>query len=139
MAGGGRDIGVLYLRGVPAKLARAAKAAAAARGVTLTQFVTEALQERLASEVASGPGDDPVSALQSEIAWFEANRARLLEVYAGKYVAIVDQQVVDADHDFAQLARRVFGRLGPRPVFMPKVTPGERTVRAPSPRLVRSG
>lgn len=127
----------LYLRGVPRQLARAAKAAAIERGVTLAQFVTEALQEKLTALAVPG-GTDALEALQTEIEWFEANRARLLEAYGGRYVAIVDRQVVDADDDFAQLAHRVFARLGSRPVFMPKVTPGERTVRVPSPRVVRS-
>lgn len=127
----------LYLRDLPRELARAAKAAAAGRGMTLTQFVTEALQEKLATQTVPGSTGNALMALQTEIEWFEANRARLLEAYGGQYVAIVDRQVVDADDDFAHLAHRVFARFGPRPVFMPKVTPAERTVRVPSPRVVR--
>lgn len=127
----------MYLRDLPRELARAAKAAAAGRGMTLTQFVTEALQEKLATQTVPGSTGNALMALQTEIEWFEANRARLLEAYGGQYVAIVDRQVVDADDDFAHLAHRVFARFGPRPVFMPKVTPAERTVRVPSPRVVR--
>ncbi|MBE3597603.1 MAG: hypothetical protein IMX02_01935 [Limnochordaceae bacterium] len=129
----------LYLRGLPRELARASKAAAAERGVTLTQFVAEALQEKLtAARTVPAGTSDPLVALQTDMEWFEANRSRLLEAYGGLYVAIVDQQVVDSDEEFARLAQRVFARFGPRPVFMPRVTPEERTVRVPSPRVVRS-
>lgn len=46
---------MLYLRGLSRELARAAKVAAAERGVTLTRFVTEAVQEKLAAVRSSCP------------------------------------------------------------------------------------
>jgi len=39
-----------------------------------------------------------------------------------KYVAIVGRAVIDHDRDFEALAGWVFGRLGVRPLFMPRVT-----------------
>lgn len=67
--------------------------------------------------------------------WFEANR-RLLRRYPDQYVAIHGGRVIDHDRDFDALARRVFARLGTRPVLMPKVTAEERVLAVPSPRLV---
>ena len=54
--------------------------------------------------------------------WYAENRARLLRRYPGQYVAIVGRAVIDHDRDFEALADRVFGRLGVRPLFMPRVT-----------------
>ncbi len=149
----------LYLRGLPEPLVREAKAAAARRGVTLTALVAEALQQALGASVplpgtgrarpgtAGRPGPtsrkgwagkgDVADRLAESMRWFEANRGRLLRRYRDRYVAIEGGRVIDHDRDFDALARRVFARVGPGPVFMPKVTPEERVVAVPSPRLVQ--
>jgi len=122
----------LYLRALPESLVREAKATAARRGITLAALVAEALQGAVRTvdrRAQSARG------LAESMRWFEANRARLLRRYRDQYVAIDRNRVVDHDRDFAPLARRVFARLGARPVFIPKVTAEERVVRVPSPRL----
>lgn len=113
---------------------REAKAEAARRGVTLTALVAEALRQGLGVRVPPA-GTDVAERLRESMRWFEANRARLLPRYRDRYVAIEGGRVIDHDADFDALARRVFARVGTRPVFMPKVTPGERVVAVPSPRL----
>ncbi|MDR7521831.1 MAG: DUF5678 domain-containing protein [Armatimonadota bacterium] len=156
----------LYLRGLPEALVREAKATAARRGVTLAALVAEALQQAVGAPVpllgpgrtggtrpgASGrPGSasregagtgkaaaDATGRLAESMRWFKANRHRLLRRYRGQYVAVDRGRVIDHDRDFDALARRVFARLGPRPVFMPKVTAEERVVSVPSPRLVEA-
>ncbi|MDQ7821140.1 MAG: DUF5678 domain-containing protein [Armatimonadota bacterium] len=70
--------------------------------------------------------------------WFQANRRRLLRRYRDQYVAIDRGRVIGHDRDFDALARRVFARVGSRPVFMPKVTAEERVVAVPSPRLAEA-
>jgi len=62
--------------------------------------------------------------------WYAENRARLLRRYPGQYVAIVGRAVIDHDRDFEALADRVFGRLGVRPLFMPRVTSDAPVARA---------
>jgi hypothetical protein len=120
----------LFLRGMPRRLVREAKAAAARDGTTLARWVSERLA-RAAGAPAAGPDE-----LGDAMAWLEANRARLERRYAGQYVAIVSRRVIDHDADFDALARRVFARIGARPVFMPRM--GETEVRIRSPRRVRS-
>ncbi len=124
----------LYLRGLPEGLAREVRAAAARRGTTLTAFVAEALADVLGLDRPADLGED----LAENRRWYEANRARLVRRYRGKYVAIHGRRVIDHDRDFTALAARVFARLGNRPVFMPKVTAQERVVHLPSPSLAGS-
>jgi len=124
----------LYLRGLPEGLVREVKATAARQGITLTAFVAEALRQLVGIDRPGAPAED----LTNSMRWYEANRRKLLRRYRGQYVAIQSGRVTDHDPDFQALASRVFARLGPRPVFMPKVVAEERVVRLPSPRLAES-
>lgn len=131
MATGDRSA-TLYLRNVPAGLVREAKVKAAREGRTLTAVVIEALARSLASsEEAQVPSEDE---LRESMEWYAQNRGRLLRRYRGEYVAIVGRAVIDHDADFESLATRVFGRVGVRPIFMPRVTEGTERVRVRSPR-----
>lgn len=136
----------LYLRGVPEELVREAKAVAARQGKTLTALVTETL----AAALRAGPakrigavGRDLPPDFRKSMAWFETHKKTLTRRYPGEYVAIVGARVVDHDRQFDPLARRMFARLGVRPIFMPRIPArGERdaepTVNVPSPRLVQA-
>lgn len=127
-----KELTTLYLRKVPARLVREAKARAAREGSTLTALVTDAIANSLAPRTA---GEQPAEdELRDEMAWYEANRERLLEHYRDEYVAIVDREVADHDPDFEALATRVFDRLGVRPIFMPRVTTEPERARVRSPR-----
>lgn len=126
----------LYLRSVPEDLVREAKAAAARRGLTLTAFVSQALAQTLGVESPARAARP--EGLEAEMAWYDAHKPGLLRRYRGQYVAIVNRRVVDHDREFGRLARRVFRRVGVRPVFMPKCMPEDRVVAIPSPRVVRA-
>ncbi len=126
----------LYLRGLPEPLVREAKATAARRGVTLAALVADALQQVVGAPPGGGAAaSGDAAGLAESMRWFEANRHRLLRRYRDRYVAIERGRVIDHDRDFDALARRVFARVGSRPVFIPKVTAEERVVAVPSPRL----
>lgn len=130
-----RQTSTLYIRGMPEAVARRARAAAALRGVTLSQLVSEALTGYLGIEE---PGADPeLTPIRADVAWYDLNRASLLESYPGQYLAILDAQVVDHDAEFSPLARRVFARFPDRAVFMPRCQPGEPVVKVRSPRVAR--
>lgn len=135
MAAGAQHTGTLYLRGMPRDLVREAKAVAARRGVTLTALVKEALAATIGLDVTRPK--EPLDEFERDWAWYEKNKAKLLKSHAGRYVAIVNRKVVDHDADFDALARRVFTRYGVRSICMPKVVPGDRVVRIPSPRILR--
>jgi hypothetical protein len=122
----------LYLRNLPASLVREAKATAARRGITLTALVEEGLAALI--EQAPPFHDQVPEQLTSEQDWYETHKAELLAQYPGEYLAIVKQEVLDHDHAFDALARRVFERLGRQPVFMPRCVSGERVIALRSPR-----
>lgn len=126
------DSTTLYLRGVPRRIVRQAKAAAASAGKTLGRWVSEQLEH--ATEGASGHNAS-ADTLRADTAWFERNRHQLERKYSGEYIAIVEQRVVDHDTDFDPLARRMFEQYGVRPICMPKV--GRGLIRVRSPRKVR--
>jgi len=131
----------LYLRALPEALVREAKATAARRGITLAALVSEALQRAVGSKVGRGQptrGKGTVQGLTESMRWFEENRERLLRRYRDQYVAVDRNQVIDHDRDFDMLARRIFAKLGTRPIFIPKVTAEERVVRIPSPRVAET-
>jgi len=125
----------LYLRGVPTRLVREAKAVAARRGSTLAALVSETLDRSLREQEA--PAEPAGDELRESMRWYERNRRDLLSRYRGEYVAVLNRAVVDHDDDFAALAARVFRRLGSRPVFMPRVQEEEARARVRSPRRVR--
>jgi hypothetical protein len=125
----------MYLRNMPSRLVREAKAAAAERGTTLTAIVKEALEGFLTSNKSARSLE--ASPIAKDLAWYEGNKPKLLRRYAGEYVAIINKRVVDHDKEFAPLAQRVFKRYGVRSIAMPRVVPGDEVVNIPSPRIVR--
>lgn len=126
------DYATLYLRNVPVRLVREAKVKAAREGTTLTAVVIDALARALESgDEGAAPIDDEV---RESVQWYEDNRDDLLQRYPNEYVAIVDRQVLDHDHDFESLATRVFARLGARSIFMPRTTETGERARVRSPR-----
>jgi hypothetical protein len=80
-----------------------------------------------------GPDDEWEQGRQA----FERMRNELLKTHKGQFVAILNNQVMDADAEIGTLARRVYARFGYRPVYMQKVTEQPRVARILSPRVVR--
>jgi len=62
--------------------------------------------------------EDPID---REIEAFDRMKPRLLLEYEGKYVAVLEGEVRDADSDKRELARRVYGRLGMVPILIRQV------------------
>ncbi len=56
---------------------------------------------------------------QSDI--FEQHRSQLVANYLGQYIWLVDEQVMDADRDFAVLFDRVVQQVGDAPIFIRQV------------------
>lgn len=117
----------LYVRNVPDRLLRAARAAAARDGITLGALVIRALERQTGTAGAEDP-------LADDVRWFEGHRDELVEAFGGEYIAVVGGRVVDHDADFDALARRVFARNEGRSVFLPRVDAPRRVVSLRSPR-----
>jgi len=56
-------------------------------------------------------------------------------VYNRKYVAVFKGKVVGYDEEKERLAETVYKKYGYVPIYIDKVTPGERQVEIPSPEL----
>jgi hypothetical protein len=134
MSGRGEQT-TLYLRGMPSHVVREAKARAARRGATLAAIVTDALARSFDKGTRSREASD--REFESSMAWYEANRARLVRRYENEFIAIAGRKVVDHDRDFERLAARVFRRHGVRPIFMPRVRRIDQPARLRSPRITR--
>lgn len=123
----------MYLRGVRPEIAREAKALAAREGVTLSAVVERALQSEIRQVRRRS---SRLSEIAQDMEWYDANREALLGRYEGRYVAIVEREVVDDDADVAALAARVSERYGARSVYMPLCQRAPRVVEVRSPRIV---
>ncbi|HEY3236546.1 MAG TPA: hypothetical protein VGJ84_17645 [Polyangiaceae bacterium] len=132
------DSTTLYLRGIPRKVLRETKAAAAREGVTLSRWVSDLLARSIGTETGRWPrpaADARVGELEDAKAWYESRKVQLERKYGAQYIAILGRRVLDHDTDFDRLARRVFAKIGLRPVYMPRV--GEWEIRIRSPRRAR--
>lgn len=124
----------VYLRGIEPGVIREAKAAAAREGITLAALVERALMRETHSV---RPGSSRVLEIAEDMRWYENNAAALSERFEGEHLAIVDQEVVDHDLDFAALASRVERKYGARSVFMPECRRTPRVAEVRSPRIAR--
>ena len=69
---------------------------------------------------------------------FWTMHAQLLSMYEGKYVAVLNGQVVDSDVDERVLVQRVYQKFGYQPMYVQWVTAGSLPVhRLMSPQVVR--
>jgi hypothetical protein len=67
-------------------------------------------------------GDPSTTAyLEQQADIFEQMRSKLIADYLGEYVWLVDEQVMDADRDFATLFDRVVNQVGDAPIFIRQV------------------
>ena len=75
--------------------------------------------------------------LEMEYKAFLEMREKLLEDerYEGKWVAILDGELIDCDEDGSVLAKRVYEKHGYRPILIERIIEKERPLRFPSPRF----
>lgn len=116
--------------------------AAAARGADISELLDQVIEQYLANESAlqgkprEKAKDERLELIEREQAAYEAQHSRLLETYAGQYIAMWQGQVVDHDADRTALGRRVRARYGDEPIL---ITPVHREARQTmvvrSPRL----
>jgi cell division GTPase FtsZ len=105
-------------------------------GITI---VAAGLSKQHAYEILGLEG--PLSEIiefQEATAFFEANRRKLLDKYEGKYLAILNRKVIDADDDFSLLAERVYSHYGYKDIYMPRVERGKTILHIPTPQIRRN-
>ncbi|MDB4349738.1 DUF5678 domain-containing protein [Omnitrophica bacterium] len=65
--------------------------------------------------------------------YYEMNREQLLQLYEGRYIAILGDRVIDNDDNFNELANRVYSVYGYITIYMPKVVKDKKIFNIPSP------
>ncbi len=80
-------------------------------------------------EVKAPPDDDP---FEQERATFERLKPGLLKTHRGQYVAIIGDQMVDADRDRSTLVQRTYNRFGYRHIYVQMVSEQIPMARVPS-------
>jgi hypothetical protein len=89
----------------------------------LTSFVAHYAPARRA-EIAKHR--DAEKRFQEGQTYFEANKASLLSQFEDKYIAILENRVIDSDDEYSPLAERVFEKYGPESIYIPRVQKAKR-------------
>ena len=84
------------------------------------------------------PRDKALAALEKERAAFLRLKDQLLPTYRGKFVAILNGEVIDVDEDDRALTRRVYAEHGYIPIYVDKVVEELPLRRILSPKKVVS-
>lgn len=141
---------------IPRPLYQRASELARRQGQAVNDVLIEALEQALPGNgrneeivaavegtvlVAGGeyPAGSEDAAVAQEMKAFLAMHASLREKYLGKYVAILDEQLVDYDEDYLALYRRIDAQYPDRFVWLAEVEADPLpTLVFRSPRLVAS-
>lgn len=67
------------------------------------------------------------------------NKTEIEKKYSNEYIAIYNNEVVDSDADFSNLASRVYSKYGYRPIYMPYISSRTRILRIVTPKFERIG
>jgi PHD/YefM family antitoxin component YafN of YafNO toxin-antitoxin module len=80
------------------------------------------------------PRDNALVALEKERAAFLRLKDQLLRTYQGKFVAILNEEVIDVDEDDRVLTRRVYAEHGYVPIYIDQVLEESPVRRILSPK-----
>jgi len=90
------------------------------------------------AQQSHGAHSEAEAKFASERQAFWAMHAQLVSMYEGKYVAVLNGQVVDSDGDERALVQRVYQKFGYQPMYVQLVTLGALPVhRLVSPQVVK--
>lgn len=102
--------------------------------------VVELVTERIVDSFAgyTFPIDPNRPKMIRERAAYEAMHQSLLPGYVGKYVAIYQAELIDADDDIMELDKRVRAQYPDELILITRVEPeAQRTLHFRSPRIIR--
>lgn len=86
-------------------------------------------------DIAINPPSDPKEAVLREKKAFLGMEDRLIKEYSGKFVAILNGEVVEADEDKTNLCLKVWKKYGKVPMYIGKPGEEEKVVHMLSPRI----
>jgi hypothetical protein len=121
----------VHLRGIPAEIERLAKAEAARRGITLSEFISQAIV--LATRAHESDAGRRLAPLAVERVWYGDHREEVAHKYGGKIVAILNSGVIYAGDTLVDVATDVRSRVGDRPVYVVNLAIPRKPILAPSP------
>jgi len=121
----------VHLRGIPAEIERLTKAEAARRGITLSEFMSQAIV--LATRAYESDAERRLAPLAAERAWYDGHREEVAREYDGKVVAILDSGVIYAGDTLVDVANEARAHFGDRPIYVVNLTTSRKRSLAPSP------
>ncbi len=68
--------------------------------------------------------------------YYLKNKKEIEKNYMGKFIAIIDDKVVDFSEDFSELSKKVYKKYGYKTIFMTYVSEKDQIIKAPSPRVL---
>ncbi len=75
--------------------------------------------------------------IRREMKWYEEKKEEYLQKYEGKYIALLNGELLDSDASISEMAKRVYEKHGYIAVFMTLVTRRSKPYRIASPRFKR--
>lgn len=79
-----------------------------------------------------------VPLIEQDVEYFERNRSELIKRYNGKYIAVLDGQVIGDNPDLSLLANEIYGKYGLREILIRRVEEeSEQIGNMPMPRILR--
>jgi len=73
--------------------------------------------------------------IDAERARYEQNKSKYLHRYEGKYIALINGEVVGSAIKFSNLAKKIYSKYGYRAIFMIRVEEKERQYKMASPKF----
>jgi hypothetical protein len=69
-------------------------------------------------------------------AYFDKHKDEIIAKYDGENIAIIDDEIVDHDKEFSNLAKRVYEKYGYRTIYMPLIGKEKFIIHSPSVRVL---
>jgi len=115
------------------------------KGTDISELLDRAIERYLADEPSipdQGWGverDGQIAQIEREQQAYETQHKRILEAYAGQYIAMRHGKVVDHDLDRIVIGKRVRTKFGNEPVLItPVLDEARQTIVVRSPRLLEN-
>jgi hypothetical protein len=121
----------MHLRGISPEIERLAKIEAARRGISLSEFVSDAIQR--AARAFETEASLRLAPLSAERTWFEEHRSELARTHAGKIVAIAGGAIIASGDTLVDVANDVRSLIGNSPAYVVTISADQKRSLSRSP------